>query len=303
MFRHAFTQGDRVKVQDFPKFLSALGQQSGSIDPVHILYHHLFQSGYLHFGFWSEGSGKDADLALLLEGFRSAQTRFADELLSCFPPGTYRVLDVGAGLGRFSSELASRGHAVTAVTPCAYQAEQIAAKYPAVSVKNARFQEVGLSLPQEGFDIILFSESFRYVALAEAFPLFNRLLSRGGCVVIADWFVHAGAKARHGHDHDHHQLRSEATARGFTIAVERDVTQNILPTIKLTYDVLCELYMPLAGYVVAKLAQKYPRLYRLFLGRILRWFERRILPQVPGRSDPEVFAERYRYYFFVLKRA
>ncbi len=280
-----------------------MGEQSGSIDPVHILYHNLFQSGYLHFGFWPEGNGKEADLGALLDGFRSAQARFADELLACFPPGTYRVLDVGAGLGRFSSELALRGHAVTAVTPCAYQAEQIARQYPAVSVKNARFEEVGLSLPPAGFDIILFSESFRYVALAEAFPLFDRLLGQGGCVVIADWFVHAGAKARHGHDHDHHMLRKEASASGFTIAVERDVTKNILPTIKLTYDVLCELYMPLAGYVVAKLSQKYPRLFRLCLGRILRWFERRILPQLPGRSDPAVFAEQYRYFFFVLKRA
>ncbi len=292
-----------MKVQEFPEFLSELGRQTGSFDPVHILYQHLFQSGYLHFGFWPEGNGKEVDLGELVERFRSAQTRFADELLACFPQGTYRVLDVGAGLGRFSSELASRGHAVTAVTPCAYQVEQIAAKYPAVSVKNARFQEVGLTLPPASFDIILFSESFRYVALVEAFPLFDRLLSRNGFVVIADWFVHAGAKARHGHDHDHHQLRTEASTRGFTVAVERDVTKNILPTIKLTYDVLCEFYMPLAGYVVAKLSQKYPRLYRLCLGRILRWFERKILPQFPGRSDPAVFAERYRYYFFVLKRA
>lgn len=280
-----------------------MGEQSGSIDPVHILYHHLFQSGYLHFGFWPEGDGKEADLGALLDGFRSAQARFADELLVCFPPGTYRVLDVGAGLGRFSSELASRGHAVTAVTPCAYQAEQIAAKYPAVTVKNARFEEVGVSLPPAGFDIILFSESFRYVALAEAFPLFDRLLAQGGCVVIADWFVHAGAKTRHGHDHDHHALRNETSASGFTIALERDVTKNVLPTIKLTHDVLCELYVPLAGYVVAKLSQKYPRLFRLCLGRVLRWFERRILPQLPGRSDPAVFNERYRYFFFVLKRA
>lgn len=296
-------RGQCVKVQDFPKFLSALGEQSGSVDPVHILYHHLFQSGYLHFGYWPEGGGREADLGALLEGFRSAQTRFANELLACFPPGTYRVLDVGAGLGRFSSELASRGHAVTAVTPCAYQAEQIAAKYPAVTVQNARFQEVGLSLPPASFDIILFSESFRYVGLAEAFPLFDQLLSPGGCVVIADWFVHAGAKARHGHDHDHHMLRNETSARGFTIAIERDVTKNVLPTIKLTHDVLCELYVPLAGYVVAKLSQKYPRLFRLCLSRVLRWFERKILPQIPGRSDPAVFTERYRYFFFVLKRA
>lgn len=292
-----------MKVQDFPEFLSALGRQTGSFDPVHILYHHLFQSGYLHFGFWPENDGKEVDLGALVERFRSAQTRFADELLACFPSGTCRILDVGAGQGRFSSELAARGHAVTAVTPCAYQAEQITKRYPAVTVRHARFQEVGLTLPPAGFDIILFSESFRYIALSEAFPLFDRLLAPGGCVVIADWFVHAGAKARHGHDHDHHLLRQEAAARGFTLAVERDVTKNILPTIKLTYDVICEFYMPLAGYVAAKLSQKYPRLYRLCLGRILRWFERRVLPQVPGRSDPEIFAERYRYYFFVLKRA
>jgi SAM-dependent methyltransferase len=292
-----------VRIEELPKFLQTLGNQNGSFDPLHILYHHVFRSGYLHFGFWPEEHGKDADLQAVLESLRSAQARFADELLATMPKGTHRVLDVGAGFGRFSLELLRQGHSVTAITPCRYQAQQIVDQSPEIRVEHGRFQEVAWNLPSGSFDIILFSESFRYIPLKEAFQLFDRLLSRNGHLVLADWFAHNYPGARHGHDHNDQAFRDAARDKGFAIVSERDVTKNVLPTVQLAYDVLCEFYLPLAGFVLAKFAQKRPRLFRLCLKWIIRWIEKKVLPQLPGRCDPMVFAAQYKYFFFVLRRA
>ncbi len=291
-----------MKIEELPQFLRFLEAQHGFFDPLLIMYHTVFRTGYLHFGFWPEEKGNDADLEALLDNSRSAQARYADELLTCLPQGPHRVLDVGAGLGKFSGRLIQHGHSVTAVTPCAYQAQQIADHYPEVRVKHGRFQEVGQTLPPASFDIILFSESFRYMPLTQVFSLLNRLLSQDGHVVIADWFAYNTSVTRRGHDHNLRVFRNAARENGLGIVSERDVTTNVLPTVKLGYDILCELYLPLAAFVLAKFAQKRPRLFRLCLRWIMKWLENRILPHVPGRFDPTVFAEQYRYFFFVLRR-
>lgn len=75
-----------------------------------------------------------------------------------------RILDVGAGFGKLLGELLERRYAVTAVTACVYQAEQIAAQYPGVRVECGLFQEVGWGFPAASFDVVLFAESFRYIS-------------------------------------------------------------------------------------------------------------------------------------------
>lgn len=291
-----------MKAEELPQFLRTVGSLKGSFDPLHLMYHTMFRSGYLHFGLWSPERARDADLESLLDDVRAAQGRFADEAIACLAPGPQRVLDVGAGFGRLSAEMARRGHFVTAVTPCAYQAEQIGAQYPEVTVARGPFEEVALALPPASFDAAVFAESFRYMPLPRIFTLLARVLTPEGRVVIADWFAQRTAGTRHGHDHNETAFREAAQADGFVIVSERDVTRNVLPTVKLGYDVLCEFYLPLAAFVFAKFAQRRPRLFRLSLGWMIRWLERRVLPRLPGRFDPAVFAEDYRYFFFVLRR-
>ncbi len=291
-----------MKVDELPGFLQTLASVKGPLDPLHVLYHHVFRSGYLHFGFWPDGTASAAGLDGPLDDLRSAQARFADELFACLPREPRRLLDVGAGFGRVAGELARRGYAVTAVTPCAYQAEQIVARYPEVTVALGRFEDVGPTLPAAHFDATLFAESFRYVPLARTFVALEHLLAPSGRVVIADWFVNEGTEHVYGSNHQHAALRETARAHGFDIVAEHDVTQNVLPTVKLAYDVLCEFYVPLASFVLAMFARKHPGIFGLSRRWIARWLEKKVLPQVPGRCDPAVFAEGYRYLFFVLER-
>lgn len=285
--------------EEFPQFLRSLDKHNKALDPMHLMYDNVLKSGYLHFGYWPTEKAREAGV---LDAFCSAQERFAAELLACLPPGTHRVLDVGAGMGRLSQEMTTRGHTVTAVTPSSVQAEHIATRYPAVTVKQGLFQDVGPTLTPGSYDVLVFSESFRYMPLDRAVPLFDRLLSKNGRVVIGDWFAQNTATHGRGHDHNEAVFRKLAQTHGWAIESERDVTQNILPTLTLAQEILCGLYLPLAGLVLSKFAQKRPRLFRLCLPWMTRWMERKLLPQLTGRFEPAVFAANFHYMFLVLGR-
>ncbi len=86
-----------MKPTEFPEFLRSLGKHHKALDPMHLMYDNVLKSGYLHFGYWPTEQTNEASF---LGRFGQAQERFADELLACLPPGTHRVLDVGAGMGR-----------------------------------------------------------------------------------------------------------------------------------------------------------------------------------------------------------
>src|SRR3970282_936798 len=152
-----------MKVDELPWFLRTLESLPRPFDAQSILYDSIFRSGYLHFGFWPTEGDAQSDLQRLLDDVRRAQVRFADELLAHLPPGRHRVLDVGAGFGRLASDLTMAGHAVTAVPPGAHQANEISARHPRVATIRGRLEEAGPALPAGGFDVIIFSESFRYV--------------------------------------------------------------------------------------------------------------------------------------------
>lgn len=283
--------------EELPNFLRQLHTHNAALDPMHLMYDNVLKSGYLHFGYWPVEQHKEPGI---LQDFCSAQERFAEELMSCLPAGRHRILDVGAGMGRLSHELTRRGHSVTAITPSSVQAAHIASHYPAVTVKQGYFQDVGLTLEPTSFDLIVFSESFRYMPLDRVLPLFDKLLTPQGRVFIGDWFTQQVGSNRPGHDHNETEFRKTIAQHRWSIISERDVTQNVLPTLILGREVLCRLYLPLAGLLLSKFAQKWPRLYRLCLPRMIRWVERRMLPQLTGRFEPAVFAADYRYLFLLL---
>jgi len=283
--------------QELPEFLRQLNTHHAALDPMHLMYDNVLKSGYLHFGYWPESTTKAFGL---LDEFCSAQERYAEELMSCLPTGRHRILDVGAGMGRLANELTTRGHSVTAITPSSVQAAHITTHYPNVTVKQGYFQDVGPTLTPNSFDLIVFSESFRYMPLDRVLPLFDRVLSKTGRVVIGDWFTRLVGSKQSGHDHNEDAFRAAIDQHGWAVLSERDVTQNILPTLILGRDVLCHLYLPLAGLVLSKFPQKWPSLYRLCLPRMIRWVENKMLPQLTGRFEPAVFAAQYRYLFLVL---
>lgn len=101
-----------------------------------------------------------------------------DDLLST--PGM-RVLDVGAGTGIASAQLAARGAEVLALEPDPRMAE--VAREKGLTVQVATFEDWDAA--GRVFDLILFAQSFHWVDPEIALPKIRALLAPGGTLALA----------------------------------------------------------------------------------------------------------------------
>lgn len=94
------------------------------------------------------------------------------------PPGAARVLDVGAGTGKLTRQLAQRGLDVAAVEPLAGMREQLAAAVPGVPVYAGSAERI--PLPDRSVDAVLLAQAWHWVDPARAVPEVARVLVPGG---------------------------------------------------------------------------------------------------------------------------
>ncbi|WP_052689046.1 methyltransferase domain-containing protein [Williamsia herbipolensis] len=108
--------------------------------------------------------------------------RYPDEVIDdiAAAAGGGLVLDVGAGTGIASAQLADRGLEVLALEPDAAMAEVAAAK--GISVEQGTFERWDAA--GRTFDLILFAQSWHWVDTAVAIPTAMSLLNPGGRLVL-----------------------------------------------------------------------------------------------------------------------
>ncbi|HWE81389.1 MAG TPA: class I SAM-dependent methyltransferase [Gaiellaceae bacterium] len=97
-----------------------------------------------------------------------------------------RVVDLGAGTGKFSRVLASLGHEVVAVEPDSGMREQLAAVSPGVEVLAGSAEAI--PLPDGTVDAVTAAQSFHWFDSAEARTEIARVLRPGG-VLAPVWNV------------------------------------------------------------------------------------------------------------------
>jgi SAM-dependent methyltransferase len=92
-------------------------------------------------------------------------------------PGT-RVVDLGAGTGKFTKLLAQTGAHVIAVEPVAAMIEQLAADLP--DVQSLRATAQALPLSDGSMDAVICAQAFHWFATATALAEIRRVLKPGG---------------------------------------------------------------------------------------------------------------------------
>ncbi|GIF32196.1 class I SAM-dependent methyltransferase [Actinoplanes utahensis] len=94
------------------------------------------------------------------------------------PPGARRILDLGAGTGKFTRLLADAGLDVVAVEPSAGMREQLAAAVPEAAVLDGTAERI--PLPDGHVDAVVVAQAWHWADPGRAVPEVARVLRPGG---------------------------------------------------------------------------------------------------------------------------
>ena len=118
------------------------------------------------------------------------------------PAGAAQVLDLGAGTGKLTRQLAGRGLDVTAVEPSEGMREQLRRAVPGIRPLEGTAERI--PLPGGSVDAVLVAQAWHWVDPARAVPEVARVLRPGGQLGLlwnirderADWVAGLGAILR-----------------------------------------------------------------------------------------------------------
>ncbi len=274
-------------------------RDSSSIDWELMFCSKVLNLPSLHWGCWRDGD------PLTLSNFREAQIRFRELVTGMVPLDESRVLDVGCGRGDMAARLSTRGHAVVGIAPIKnYRNEWAELSGPSLDLRIADFRAFE---DEAGFDVVLFSESAGYFKLDEMFDAIERTLKPGGMVVVANMFK----VSRTGLPIARHTLSDfldEAAQRGIYEVQRRDITAEVLPTVKLFSSSVSDVALPAIDlaqmWLDDKLTGAGPAVIRQPVRLAANWYLghwRHRVQRYAERLDPEAFAQHGCYIVSLLQ--
>lgn len=261
-----------------------------------LMARYLLDSEELHYGYWTP------DIPVNLFSLPQAQGKHTDLIVSHLPASAKRVLDVGCGTGGLSLRMLERGLEVECVAPdstlldCAEKRLGGRAK-----IHRAKFEE----FTGEGkFDVVVFSESFQYVPIAEALANVKRLLNPGGSLLICDFFKRPHKQGSPiGGGHKWHKFTEELQAAGLRTTVDVDITAETAPTIALVAEFLDKVGAPAWELINSYTAASYPKSTKM-----ARWWFRKRITKLEekyfsGRRTAAAFIEFKMYRMMRIEQA
>jgi SAM-dependent methyltransferase len=256
------------------------------------LYSKILKNDMLHYGYFDVNIEPDT---ISLRQVEDAQVRYAQEIIDLLNEKTGVVLDVGCGMGGLSSMLTAQAYKVEALTPNANQAQHIAQKYPHIICHHLKFENFTTDAK---YNFIIHAESLQYINLEKAFEQVSKLLLPGGRWIVVDYFrTIENASNKSGHlVNDFYMMADKC---GWRIVVERDITLNVLPTIKVVNMYADRFLVPLRHFAFEKLRYKKGWLY--YLTQHLRASATQKMEKEMLSVDPEHFIKEKKYMLFVLE--
>ncbi len=260
------------------------------------LYARMFPGGYLHYGYFDD-TDTPGD-AIGFGDIQAAQQRYADVVLDQIGDPNSPVLDVGCGMGGLMAEMRRRSIDCVGLTPDRSQIAHIRATQADAVVEHARFEDIDPDRYRGHFGTVINSESLQYIDLDAAIAAVDRALKPGGRWIVIDYFRRGDAFEGSGHQVS--GFRDRLAAAGYELLVERDVTANVLPTMRFAHLLGERLALPLAGYVFDKIEAKTTALNFVLEDLIAEI--RPNLGELFHTVDPKVFARDKQYMLFVAHR-
>jgi SAM-dependent methyltransferase len=262
----------------------------------YVVGRHFFGMEDLHYGYWPDG------LAVELQNLTRAQAAYTDFLLAHIPDGVRSILDVGCGAGNTARKLVDRGYRVDCVSPNPFltRVAREALGHRA-TVFEGKFEDLA---PDGRYDLLLFSESFLFIKPDRALPQAERLLNRGGYILMTDIFrAPAEGKSPIGGGHQLPVFRDLMARSRFEQLKDVDMTARIAPTFDLLDRTYRDAFRPAYDLLAASFWASHP-----WLMRVVRWVWGKKLTRIEekhfsGRRNGANFAlyKSYRLFLFRLR--
>lgn len=248
---------------------------------------------YLHWGYFPERKFRNA--ALPWAELKQAQEDYTTHLLSFVPESVRTILDAGCGLGKTAHLLQTRGYVVHCLSSDPYQQTVVAERYPDLPFTRSRFEEAELN---QGFDLILMSESSQYMDWIKALARIKKTLNPGGYLLLSDYFRYA--------DDPYYRtckvkgVFDEMTASaGLTLVRAEDITEFVLPTLDFGRYYYRRYVLPSANILLEMAGDRAGPLarglIRLFFRKHLAkaWYY--VFEKMPRKFDRDLFQQKMCY--------
>jgi SAM-dependent methyltransferase len=275
-----------------------IASKEAGLEVALLLLRFFVKSDYLHYGYWEDGVEVD------VSNLKLAQDRYAEFLFSHIPAGVRTILDVGCGTGRLARVLVDRGYKVDCVSPAQRLTQRARAKLGNDGAVFEGFYETATIPEGTRYDLILFSESFQYIALDRCFERSDELLNDGGHMLICDFFRYEEHKHRPlgGGQFLGHYEKALARSR-FRPVKEIDITRRTAPTMDVANALSMQVLRP-AWHMLLELAEgRLPS----FIWRAIRWKFRKKLDRIENRQfsgerNAASFIADKKYCLLILER-
>ncbi len=249
----------------------------------------------LHYGYWPD------DKTATAQNFAGAQARYSQLIIDHIPDGVKRILDVGSGSGSLAQKLINLGYKVDCVVPSEFLAEKIEDKLGKNSIVHVcKFEDMEVS---QSYDLVLFSESFQYVQMAQSIDKIVSILPKNGHLLICDVFhknVTGVSPMRGGHRWD--LFENQISKSSLKQITNLDITAETAPTYDFLNQLLNEVVIPISDISGNYLNSNYPK-----LSKLLKWKYRKKLDKITqvwssGKLTGENFIKFKSYRLLIYKK-
>lgn len=248
----------------------------------------------LHYGYWRAGE------ELNLKNLRLAQTRYTETLLRLIPRHVRSVLDVGCGVGDVARALTKREFEVVAISPDRNH-RQFFTPDSQVRFCNVTFEEFEAD---ERFDLVLMCESQNYFDAAVGLRQAVKHTTRGSYLLISGMFRKGQGQGFKDVINIEGEYREKAEQHGFRLVRRVDITAQVLPTLRLTREIM-ERYLEPATRMLGHYLRARSPLPLVILSVLLRKQVkdyRRALAYYTERTDAELFEKNVSYLQLLFRR-
>jgi SAM-dependent methyltransferase len=260
-----------------------------------IFFKYFLKTEYLHYGLFEPQEFDD------IWKLGPAQERYAEKLFSLIPEGTKTILDVGCGSGKTAQALTKLGYKVECVSPSKllnkYAQGILGAETP---VHTAKFEDFN---SDKKFDLVMFSESFQYIAIDDAINGAMKFLKPNGHILVADFFKrdHLPTPGLLGGGHNWSEWEQKLPTYPLDQIFEQDITQETSGTLALVNSMTTQVVKPIYDLIFMLGEDRYPRIVKFVKWKWRKKLDKMENKHFTGQRNAEMFVKHKKYMMYLFQ--